>query len=201
MEETKGQSQPYRANDYELATRLSLFLNGSIPDATLLNWPTKKTFPTAHTVRANDRLMNSSPSIALGTVRHRVAEVQQIEEQQTGELNTHTNRAQYDELLFFDELFRANHSLLDIVQSDWIFVSRYSGYDKVNLRGAVKEDLRITWPRGPSPVPSGRASRASMTPTCKLFRERYGGVISSAAIIRITSAPERTSPVGEASGY
>jgi hypothetical protein len=126
---------------------------------------------------------------------------QLLEEQQTGELGIPTtNRAQYDELLFFfDELFRANHSLLDIVQSDWIFVSRYSGYDKgqfkkgVRAEGGFADHLSARSLTGPQ---RRGIENIYDPPTLQTVSgERYGGVISSAAIMRITSAPERTSPV------
>ena len=38
-----------------------------------------------------------------------------------------TVRAQYDELLyFFDELFKSDLSLLDLIDSDWMYVSNYT---------------------------------------------------------------------------
>ena len=204
MEETKGQSQPYRVNDYELATRLSLFLNGSIPDATLLELAQQKKLSQPHILSEQiDRLMNEPRRLSLSEqfAAQWLGFNQLLEEQQTGELGIPTtNRAQYDELLFFfDELFRANHSLLDIVQSDWIFVSRYSGYDKgqfkkgVRAEGGFADHLSARSLTGPQ---RRGIENIYDPPTLQTVSgERYGGVISSAAIMRITSAPERTSPV------
>ena len=198
IEETKGQSQPYRVNDYELATRLSLFLNGSIPDATLLELAQQKKLSQPHILSEQiDRLMNEPRRLSLSEqfAAQWQGFNQILEEQQTGELGIPTtNRAQYDELLFFfDELFRANHSLLDIVQSDWIFVSRYSGYDKgqfkkgVRAEGGFADHLSARSLTGPQ---RRGIENIYDPPTLQTVSgERYGGVISSAAIMRITSAP------------
>ena len=206
LEDSRSQASPYAVSDVELATRLSFFLHGSTPDKELLTLAAKGTLKQLDVLDQQiARLLNHSRRISLSErfAAQWLGFEDLISESDLDERGVPTiNRAQYDELLyFFDELFRSDLSLLDIVESDWAYVSKYNrntyGKDQFKLRQAF--DSRY------ADVLASRRRTGSQRkgieniydpPTLHTVTgERYGGVITSAAIMRTTSAPERTSPV------
>lgn len=204
VEESRDQAVPYAVSDYELATRLAFFLNASTPDRELLQVAQRNQLSQPEILDQQlNRLMNSPRRLSLADqfAAQWLGFGQLIDDQQTGELGIPTsNRAQYDELLFFfDELFRTDRPVMDIVDSDWVFISRYNGYDKAEF------SKRVPSTEGYTDHLSGRALTGKQRrgieniydpPTLQtVVGHRYGGVISTAGIMRITSAPERTSPV------
>ncbi len=204
VEETRHHSEPYPVSDYELATRLSFFLNGSIPDRELLNLARDHQLSKPAVLEQQfTRLMHSPRRLSLSDqfAAQWLGFAQLIDHQQTGELGIPTsNRAQYDELLFFfDELFRANRPVMDIVDSNWVFISRYNGYDNSEFSksgGSFDGYTDHLSDRTLTGAQRRGIENIYDPPTLQtVVGHRYGGVISTAGIMRITSAPERTSPV------
>ena len=206
LETNSGKSTPYPITDDEFATRLSFFLTSSTPDDELLDAAAAGTLRSPEVLEQQIvRLLNHPRRIALAErfAAQWIEFDELINDAQTGGngIST-TSRAQYDELLyFFDELFRSNRSVLDIVDSDWAYVSRY------NLGQYGKDQFKSRKPfaDGAADVLGHRrltgAQRRGIEsiydpPTLQTVSgNRYGGVITSAAVMRLTSAPARTSPV------
>ena len=206
LESEKKQTTPYRISDQEFATRLSYFLTASTPDDELLEVALSGTLREAKVLdRQIQRLMSSPRRLSLSKsfaaqwigfdalIDPSVASTQGV---------STTVRAQYDELLyFFDELFKSDLSLLDLIDSDWVYVSNYT----INSYG---KDQFVKPPEINSQhanVLQGRALTGNARrgieqiydpPVVRgVQSERFGGVITSAGVMSLTSAPQRTSPV------
>jgi hypothetical protein len=206
LEDTRSQASPYAVSDVELATRLSFFLHGSTPDQELLSLAAKGTLKQ-HDVLDQQitRLLNHPRRISLSErfAAQWLGFEDLISESDLDERGVPTiNRAQYDELLyFFDELFRSDRSLLEIVESDWAYVSKYNqntyGKDQFKPRQAFDSSYTnvLASRRRTGNQRKGIENIYDPPTLFAVTGERYGGVITSAAIMRTTSAPERTSPV------
>ncbi|MDG2223822.1 MAG: DUF1592 domain-containing protein [Rubripirellula sp.] len=206
LETTQSQASPYQVSDVELATRLSFFLHGSTPDQELLAIAETGTLKQPDVLEKQvTRLLNQPRRISLSErfAAQWLGFEDLISDTDLDERGVPTiNRAQYDEMLyFFDELFRSDLSLLNIVESDWAYVSKYNQntYGKDQFKPRQAFDSRYT------DVLASRRRTGSQRkgieniydpPTLyTVLGDRYGGIITSAAVMRTTSAPERTSPV------
>ena len=185
---------------------MSYFLTGSTPDDELLEVALSGTLREAKVLdRQIQRLMSSPRRLSLSKsfaaqwigfdalIDPSVASAQGV---------STTVRAQYDELLyFFDELFKSDLSLLDLIDSDWVYVSNYTinsyGKDQfvkppeINSQHAnVLQGRTLTGNarRGIEQIYDPPVVRGVQS-------ERFGGVITSAGVMSLTSAPQRTSPV------
>jgi hypothetical protein len=206
LETNQGKASPYRVSDFELATRLSYFLTCSTPDNELLAAAGDGTLGDPNILGQQiSRLLNHPRRISLSErfAGQWIGFDELMSEAEVGELGIPTlARAQYDELLyFFDELFRSDLSLQNIIQSDWAYVSKYT----INMYG--KDQFK---PKKPFDSPyadvlgfrqltgSQRRGIENIYDPPRLHTvkgDRYGGIITSAAVLRSTSAPKRTSPV------
>ncbi|MDB4532685.1 DUF1592 domain-containing protein [bacterium] len=206
LEAVKNETAPYPVSDSEFATRLSYFLTGSTPDDELLETAAsgKLRDPSMLDVQVT-RLMSTSRRLSLSEsfAGQWIGFDALLGKEEPGNGGVPTSvRAQYDELLyFFDELFKSDRSLLDLIDSDWMYVSNYTlnsyGKDQFThspqikpLHANVLNDRALT----------GNARRGIERiydpPTLRgVQSDRYGGVITSAGVMSLTSAPQRTSPV------
>jgi len=206
LETAMGQSVPYPVTDIEFATRLSYFLTSSTPDDELLDIAaTGKIRESATLEKQIRRLLNTPRRLSLSEsfAAQWIGFDELLDETDVDERGVPTTRrAKYDELLyFFDELFKSDLSVLNIIESDWVYVSNYTinayGKDQFqnppplkSVHADVLGDRRLT----------GKARRGIERiydpPVLRgLKGERYGGIITSAAVMSLTSAPQRTSPV------
>ena len=206
FETSKNQRTPYRISDQEFATRLSYFLTGSTPDDELLRVAGSGKLRDSEVLDgqierllSNPRRLSLSESFAAQWIGFDA--LVDSSSSETQGVST-TVRAQYDELLyFFDELFKSDLSLLDLIDSDWMYVSNYT----INTYG--KDQFAEPPPMNAqhSNVLQGRTLTGSARrgieqiydpPVVRgVQSERYGGVITSAGVMSLTSAPQRTSPV------
>ena len=206
LEDNQGQTVPYAVSDHALATRLSYFLNCSTPDDTLLEMAGTGQLSQPQILEQQIvRLLNRPRRISLSErfAAQWVGFEDLINDAEIDELGVPTiNRAQYDELLyFFDELFRSDRSLLDIIDSDWVYVSKYNSktYGQGQLKPgqplkALYQDV-LAYRRLSGAQRRGIENIYDPPTLHSVQGDRYGGIITSAAVMRITSAPERTSPV------
>ncbi|OUT56194.1 MAG: hypothetical protein CBB71_18500 [Rhodopirellula sp. TMED11] len=206
LESNEAKSTPYEIGDHEFATRLAYFLTSSTPDDQLLDAADAGTLRSPAVLEQQIvRLLNHPRRIALAErfAAQWIEFDELINDSQSGSngIST-TSRAQYDEMLyFFDELFRSNRSVLDIVDSDWTYISHYN----MGQYGKDQFKSRQPFDQGMADVLAHRrltgAQRRGIEsiydpPTLQTVTgDRYGGVITSAAVMRLTSAPARTSPV------
>jgi len=110
------------------------------------------------------------------------------------------NREAYDEILFFiDELIRSDRSVLELVQSDWLYKRatalrrKNHGYSKADPDSMNRRHADIFAPR----QSKSRNRKLRYDPPVLIERkgDREGGIITSAAIMRVTASKTRTSPI------
>ncbi|MDB4807570.1 DUF1588 domain-containing protein [bacterium] len=206
LESGKKQKTPYRISDHEFATRLSYFLTGSTPDGELLDAASSGTLREAEVLDSQIQRLMSSPrrlSLSESFAAQWIGFDALIDSSATDAQGVSTTvRAQYDELLyFFDELFKSDLSLLDVIDSDWMYISNYTinsyGKDQfakppeINSQHAnvlQRRSLMGNARRGIEQIYDPPVVRGVQS-------ERFGGVITSAGVMSLTSAPQRTSPV------
>jgi hypothetical protein len=169
----------YRITDQDLASRLSFFLWGTLPDAELLRAVTQGTLRTsAGLARQVRRLLADPRSRALAdrfaAQWLRLQDLDKI-------IPDYLTFPQYDETLaeamaeetrlFFDSLVREDRSVLDLLTADYTFVNERLAkhYGLPNVAGNAFQ--RVT-------VPDYRR-----------------GVLGHGSILTLTSVADRTSPV------
>ncbi len=206
LESGKKQPTPYRISDHEFATRLSYFLTGSTPDGELLDAATSGTLREAKVLDSQVQRLMSSPrrlSLSESFAAQWIGFDALIESSATDAQGVSTTaRAQYDELLyFFDELFKSDLSLLDVIDSDWMYVSNYTinsyGKDQFAKPPEISSQHANVL-QGRSLTGNARRGIEQIydPPVVRgVQSERFGGVLTSAGVMSLTSAPQRTSPV------
>ena len=205
LETVKDETSPYLTSNFEFATRLSYFLTGSTPDDKLLKAAATGKLREANTLDAQVSRLMSAPrrlSLSESFAAQWIGFDGLLSQEDSGGGVPTTVRAQYDELLyFFDELFKSDRSLLELIDSDWMYISNYTlslyGKDQVApspaieaLHANVLQDRALTGKarRGIERIYDPPALRG-------VQGDRYGGIITSAGVMSLTSAPQRTSPV------
>jgi len=170
----------YRINDYELASRLSYFIWGSMPDETLLQLAAGKRLSDRTVLEAQvGRMLRDAKASnlvdsfavqwldirALDRKKPDAAKFPNVDDELLGAMRKET-------LMFTSEIFREDRSLLDFIDGKFTYVNgplaRYYG-----IGGVDGFDFK----------------RVSLEGT-----ER-GGIVSQASILALTSYATRTSPV------
>ena len=198
METIKDQDTPYDISDYELASRLSYFLWASMPDEELFTLAQSGQLRKESVLSGQiDRLLNSPKRLSLAEdFAGQWLGFSEIVSNRVFYRNQNWNRGVYDEVLFFfDELIRSDRSILEIIHSDWIYQSNYTGVRAGGSNSSLPsryEDI-FKWRRQ---RPEGIRERFYDPPRLiKIKNDQRGGIITSVGILRTTSAPEKTNPV------
>ena len=198
METIKDQGTPYDISDYELASRLSYFLWASMPDEELFTLAQNGQLQEKSVLSAQiDRLLNSPKRLSLAEdFAGQWLGFSEIVSNRVFYRNQNWNRGVYDEVLFFfDELIRSDRSILEIIDSDWIYQSNYTGVRAEGSNTSLPsryEDI-FKWRRQ---RPEGIRERFYDPPRLiKIKNDQRGGIITSVGILRTTSAPEKTNPI------
>ena len=198
METIKDQGTPYDISDYELASRLSYFLWASMPDEELFTLAQNGQLQEKSVLSAQiDRLLNSPKRLSLAEdFAGQWLGFSEIVSNRVFYRNQNWNRGVYDEVLFFfDELIRSDRSILEIIDSDWIYQSNYTGVRAGGSNTSLPsryEDI-FKWRRQ---RPEGIRERFYDPPRLiKIKNDQRGGIITSVGILRTTSAPEKTNPI------
>ncbi len=169
----------YRISDYELASRLSYFLWSSMPDEELLSLAAAGTLHETGVLRSQvKRMLRSAKSRALvdsfaaqWLQLRRLDDVQPDPEQ--FDFDEDLRRAMYGEVAsLFESVMREDRSVMELIDTDYTFLNERLArhYDIPGVQG---EQMRRV------PLPD----------------QRRGGVLTSAAVLTVTSNPTRTSPV------
>lgn len=173
-----GATRPWPLDDFELATRLSFFLWGTTPDAPLLQRAAERR--VAGELEAVVTAMLADPRsrwlaedfaaqwLGFAELAHVTPDVRRFEAFDEG--LRRSMRAEAVE--FFDDLVRADRSVLECIDSDHAFL-----------------DARLARHYGIGGVEHDDVRRVPVTD------RRRGGVLGMAAVLTITSEPLRTSPV------
>jgi mono/diheme cytochrome c family protein len=168
-----------RLNDIDLASRLSFFLWGSVPDAELVKTAMQGTLKSPAVFEKQVRRMLADPrSEALS----RRFAAQWLRLQDLDKISPdYLQYPQYDDTLayamrretelFFDSIVREDRSVLDLIAADYSFV---------NERLAIHYDL---------PNVTGNAFRRVQVP------DHRRGILGKGSVLTLTSNADRTSPV------
>jgi hypothetical protein len=192
IETVRGSGAPYRISDHELATRLSYFLWSTMPDDELFRLASEgQLHQPAVLARQVSRMLADPRSMALaenfGGQWLGYAELDTPDRFQVSrsEETVKLLRSMYREpLLFFDDLMRSDRSLLMLIDSRDTFLNPTLGYH-YGFKGYKKPRL----------IKNGGYDWADPLQRTALDDPNRGGVLGMAAILVLTSAPERTSPV------
>ena len=177
-------------DDFELASRLSFFLWGSIPDQTLLDLAVEGTLSDPETLAAQvDRMLNdrrlkrfcdSFPAqwLQLERIVSSVPDRTRFPDFYFLKYRT-SMHMMLEPLLVFETILIENRSILQLIDSDFSY--RSSRLAKLYY-GAAKQSVR----NQVVVIPFRRV---------QLTDRRQGGVITTAAVMTMTSGRERTKPI------
>ncbi len=177
---TMRAGQPFRLNDQDLASRLSFFLWGTVPDAALLKAAAAGQLRTPAALRQQvERMLADRRSEALST---RFA-AQWLRLQDLDKLiPDYLQYPDYDDTLarglrretelFVDSLMRENRSVLELLDSDYTFVNERVAihYGLPNVTGNAFRRVAVTDPN-------------------------RRGILGHGSVLALTSIADRTSPV------
>ena len=176
---TRRAGQPYRLNDMDLASRLSFFLWGTVPDAELVTLAMSGGLSAPAAYEKQVRRMLADPrSEALATrFASQWLRLQDADKIRPDALlfpywdNTLTQALKRETELFFDSLVREDRSLLEFLTADYTFVNERVArhYDIPNITGS--HFRRVALP------------------------ENRRGILGHGSVLLLTSVADRTSPV------
>ena len=183
-EEPNFDSKPHKVTDHELASRLSYFLWGSLPDDELLKAADEGNL-------SDSRILHEQFKRMLGSQNSRKVRnfSQNFVEQWLGtralgrefkpdkSIRGYDSELEggmkYEPVFFFHEILTENRSLLDLLKADYTYVNRRLARH-YRIKGEFREQPK----------------RVQLTD-----ENRRGGLLSMAAVLAVSSYPHRTSPV------
>jgi hypothetical protein len=202
FEESKNLDTPYPITGVELATRLSYFLWSTTPDEELLKLGQDGSLLTEPVLKLQiARMLNSPKRLSLSEdFAGQWLGFDDLVSNSEYLLNERWNRETYDEVLFFfDELIKSDKNILEMVQSDWIYKrssvlnARRHGYIRIDPKSVKNVYADVLSSR----QSKSQNKRAKYDPPVlvKTKNDQEGGIITSAAIMRLTASKSRTSPI------
>ncbi len=183
-EEPNFDSKPHKVTDHELASRLSYFLWGSLPDDELLKAADEGNLSDSKILQAQFKRMLGSQNSrkvrnfsqnfveqwlgtrALGREFKPDKSIRGYDSELEGGMK-------YEPVFFFHEILTENRSLLDLLKADYTYVNRRLARH-YRIKGEFREQPK----------------RVQLTD-----ENRRGGLLSMAAVLAVSSYPHRTSPV------
>jgi len=178
--ESNGQ-RPMVLDDYAVAARLSYFLWSALPDDELLKLAAQGELTKAAVLRAQTERLLKDPRARRFTANFagqwldlRNINATSPDPQIYGEFDDFLFWSMPRETeLFFEEILRADRSLIDFVHSDWTFLNQ-----------------RLARHYGIADIVGGELRKANLPPG-----SHRGGVLTQASILKVTADGTRTSPV------
>ena len=202
FEDSKSLDTPYPITGVELATRLSYFLWSTTPDEELLRLGQDGSLLKDSVLKSQiTRMLNSPKRLALAeNFAGQWLGFGDLLSNSEYYLDERWNRETYDEILFFfDELIKSDRSVLEVVQSDWIYkrssalVPRGHGYNRID--GTVVKNVYADVLASRQSKSTNRRAKYDPPVLVKTKGDQEGGIITSAAIMRLTASKNRTSPI------
>jgi mono/diheme cytochrome c family protein len=179
--ESPSKDRPAALDDYAFAARLSYFLWSSLPDAELTKLAGKGELTRPEVLRAQvERMLNDpkahrlTDNLAGQWLDLRGINATSPDPQIYGEFDDFLFWSMpHETRLFFEEILRGDRSLTEFVHSDWTFLNQRLAqhYGIAEVFGG--ELRKVTLPAG----------------------SHRGGVLTQAAILKVTADGTRTSPV------
>jgi hypothetical protein len=184
IEDTNAGPEPRLAPDYALASRLSYFLWGTMPDDALFDLAAKGKLQDEETLKTqvvrllkDQRATDFAENFVeqwLGTRelgRDIKPDPMLFPDYYDAEIQS---AIRYEPILFFREILVENLSILNLIDSDFtVLTNRLARHYKLQIKGMKQNPLKAKLPEG----------------------SRRGGLVTMAAIHALTSYPHRTSPV------
>ena len=182
-EEPNFDSKPHKVTDHELASRLSYFLWGSLPDDELLKAADEGNLSDSRILQEQFKRMLGSQNSrkvrnfsqnfveqwlgtrALGREFKPDKSIRGYDSELEGGMK-------YEPVFFFHEILTENRSLLDLLKADYTYVNRRLARH-YRIKGEFREQPK----------------RVQLTD-----ENRRGGLLSMAAVLAVSSYPHRTSP-------
>ena len=172
--------QPYRLNDHDVASRLSFFLWGNVPDAELLEAAAAGQFRTPLALRKQVSRMLADPRSETLATRFAAQwlRLQDLDKM----IPDYLQYPDYDDTLaagmrretelFVDSLVREDRSVLELLDSDYTFVNERVAihYGIPNVTGEAFRRVAVTNPN-------------------------RRGILGHGSVLALTSIADRTSPV------
>ena len=202
LEESRNLNTPYPVSGVELATRLSYFLWSTAPDDELLQLGRDGSLLNDDVLTSQvARMLNSPKRLSLSeNFAGQWLGFDDLLSNSEYFVDERWNRETYDEVLFFfDELIKSDRSLLEMVQSDWIYrkasalKDRRHGYVRIDLESVKNVYADVLSER--QSKSDNKRLRYDPPVLVKAKDDREGGIITSAAIMRLTASKSRTSPI------
>ncbi|MHC4993415.1 MAG: DUF1592 domain-containing protein [Planctomycetota bacterium] len=188
--DTETDADPGAVTDLELASRLSFYLWSSLPDDELLTLAERGRLSEPDTLRAQVRRMTRHPNIQnfcdsfpaqwLGLDRLIGArpDPERFPDYYFAKFVTGLHM-QLEPLLLFEALFIEDRPVTQLIDSDFTY----------------RTDKLDNWYR-PGQHPNARDQPTAITyHRVPITDRRYGGVITNAAVLTMTSSPLRTQPI------
>jgi hypothetical protein len=181
VETERGSAEPYRLNDYELASRISYFIWSSMPDEQLFSLAKQNKLHTPGILEKQVRRMLADPKgkvLAQNFASQwlRVRDLKTTAQPDLNRFKTYTlelRDAMYDEPVeFFYSLLKEDGSLLKLIDADYTYVNEPLA-KHYGIEGVQGKEMRRV----------------------ELQDRNRGGVIGMAGVLTLTSYPLRTSPV------
>lgn len=187
---------------YELASRISFFLWGSIPDDELLTLAATGELTQPEVLegqvermmkdRKLKRFCDSFPSqwLQLDRIISAIPDPNKYPEFYFSKYRDSMHMAM-EPLLIFETVLVENQPITQLIDSDFTYWSK-----------TLMKAYETEWPEGvKGPTMQNGESVGENRPTVLTFKRipvqdrRYGGVITNAAVMTMTSGPERTQPI------
>ncbi|MFA6544870.1 MAG: DUF1592 domain-containing protein [Limisphaerales bacterium] len=182
-------------DEFQLASRLSYFLWSTMPDDELLNLAAKNQLTAALESQVRRMLKDPRAGALTSSFAMQWLQLQRLQSfapdnKMFPAFDERLRRAMFRETeLFFSEIVREDHSVLDLVDADFTYLNEplarhYGIADTAGNRLYQKKTQT-----GGKPIPRDEFVRVSLS-----GKER-GGLLTQAGILTVTSNPTRTSPV------
>ena len=172
--------QTYRISDVDLASRLSFFLWGTVPDAELMAAATTGALKTQAGLDKQVRRMRTDPRAEALSLRFGAQwlRLQDIKKNRPDPLlfpqwdDTLADAFRRETELFFDSLVREDRSVLELLTADYTFINE-----------------RIAKHYGIANVMGSQFRRVTLTDPAR------HGILGHGSVLQLTSIADRTSPV------
>lgn len=182
IEAQKPDSKPYEISQHELAVRLSYFLWATMPDAELFKLADEGKLSDNAVIEAQvARMLKDPKAKTIGQIFVpqwlKTEELRRGRKSPDGSKNPGFNEQVRDAMcdepeVFFNELVAKNRSIIDLIDSDYLYVNEDLAriYNISGVRGREFREV-------------------------KREDDKRGGVLTMAGVLTVTSHPHRTSPV------
>jgi hypothetical protein len=189
------EEQPYRLDEYQLASRLSYFLWSTMPDDELLSLATKNQL--TKNLDAQIARMLKDPkaealveNFAMQWLQLRRLKTHAADTKMFPKFNDSLRAAMLKETeLFLAEIVREDRSILTMLDADFTYINNTLGWHY-----GYKDTAGNNWHEQKNVRPGGKPLTKEFVRVPTIAKQR-GGLLTQASVLTVTSNPTRTSPV------